>query len=367
MSRAVAVTGIGMITPLGTSADEVLARLRAGDCAAARPSGFDPGAFACRVCAEVKDFDPQRYVPEPKTMRMMNRDALLAVAAAGLALLDAGVTPGSTYPAEGVGLFGATGMAGIALSEVGRLVEGSAGEGGEFDPRKFGEVALKHVRPVLSFKILSNMAMCFVSIFHNLQGPNAIYNPWEGHGARAIAAGMRAIARGEAECVLAGGCDVKTHELGFIGLHQCGAMRSWEESGAGAIPGEGAAFVVLEAAERAAARGARVYGRLESASVASSGACELALARFAHERVGAIVCAADGDPGVAQREERALVRCEIAGKERIAPKKQLGNLYAAAAAVQVGLAAAMTPASGRVLANCFGHGSEQAAFLLRSA
>jgi 3-oxoacyl-[acyl-carrier-protein] synthase II len=376
MERAAVVTGLGMVTPLGASPGEVLRRIRSGQCAAARPTRFDPAPFACPVCAEVKHFDPQQHVPEPKAIRMMNRDSLLAVAAARYAMADAGVEIGRDYPPEDVALFGATGLAGIALSEVSRLVESSAAPDGALDLKRFGALALKQVRPMLSFKILSNMPMCFVSIFQRIQGPNAIYNPWEGQGAHAIASAMHAIRRGHANCALAGGCDVKTHELGFIALEQCGVLRSWRTEGAGCVPGEGAAFLVLEDELSARSRGARIYARLlaHRNGTISNGSDPLSvyadvLAPLALDTPHACLSAQDGDAKVRQAEEMALDQCRIHAQRRISPKPHLGNLFAAAAAVQVALAAAVaseTQPGRKVLANCFGHGCEQAAFVLEA-
>jgi 3-oxoacyl-(acyl-carrier-protein) synthase len=237
-------------------------------------------------------------------------------------------------------------------------------------------VTLKHVRPVLSFKILSNMPICFVSIFARLQGPNAVYNPWEGQGAHAIIAGARAVARGRAVCALVGGCDVKTHELAFVALEQHGVFRPWREHGAGTVPGEGAAFLVLEDEDRARARGARLYARLvdwRTATVPSGGSpaatYEELVAPLASEAPGVLVSAADGEPARARAEAQALAACGVQPARRIAPKRHVGNLFAAAAALQVALAATMarpSRAGTRVLSNALGFGSEQAAFLLEA-
>ena len=77
------------------------------------------------------------------------------------------------------------------------------------------------------------MPLCFVSIFLNIKGPNAVYTPWEGNGAQAIAAGVRAIKNEEVPCVLVGGCDVKIRELSFINLQQLGIFDSWNKNGVG--------------------------------------------------------------------------------------------------------------------------------------
>ncbi len=371
--QAVAITGIGMVTPLGQHPEEVLRRVEAGERAAAAPTQFDVTGFACPLCAEVKEFDPELYLTESKLVRLMSRDAQLAAAAARLALQHAGVKPGATYRPEDIALFGATGLAGLPWREVSPLLRASTGSDGQFDLERFGRAGLKAVRPVLSFKILSNMPLCFVSINENIQGPNSIYTPWEGSGAQAILAGIRAISCGDARCALVGGCDVKTHELAFASLEQQGLFTAWRESGSGFVPGEGAAFLVLETEADAAVRGARVHSRVSGSSVRAAGKrdaldqvrADILRALGALGDVGAVVSSANGDRRADGQELSALSSARVSADGVIRPKQHLGELFAAAALVQLGLGAMLTARGlGRVLVNCFGYGSTQAAFLL---
>ncbi len=378
MSRAVAITGIGMITPLGKTAPEVWARLARGETAHAPPGSFDASAFACPWCAEVKDFQPELYTREPKMLRLMNRDSQLAVAAAHLALADAELRIGIDYPPEAVALFGATGTAGMPLGEIGGLIRSSVSPAGQFDPVRFGRDGLRAINPLLSFKILSNMPVCFVSISENIQGPNAIYTPWEGQGAQAIDAGRRAILRGEVPCALVGGCDVKTHDQAFLTLEQQGWFEPWNQGRTGPVPGEGAVFLVLEAEEQAQARGARCHARLagrgfathfpgESLPDACAAALRQALGTPPHvSRI--LISAADGNAAAEWAEASALASLPGPPAETvIRPKRQAGNLFAAAAAFQVGLGAWLAGQEQcRVQGHCFGHGSEQAAFILEA-
>jgi 3-oxoacyl-[acyl-carrier-protein] synthase II len=267
MRTRIVITGIGMVTPLGQNPPEILRRIETGQSAAAPPTRFDATPFACPICAEIKDFQPQPSVAGGKMIRLMNRDAQLAVAAAHLALNDAGVKPGGTYAPEEIALYGATGLAGLPLVEVIPLVQASTGPDGRFDPGRFGEASLRAVSPILSFKILSNMPLCFVSICENIQGPNGIYTPWEGQGAQAIEMAIRSLESGDAGCALVGGCDVKTHEFAFLSLEQQGLFASWQQDRAGMAPGEGAIFLVLESADRAIARGARMYAQVSAFSL----------------------------------------------------------------------------------------------------
>jgi 3-oxoacyl-[acyl-carrier-protein] synthase II len=361
-----------MVTPLGCEAGEILARVAAGVSAAAAPSGFDASPFDCPVCTEIRDFDANRYFPENKTLRLMNRDAQLAVVAARLSLQDASLRVGSDYAPQDVALYGATGLAGVPVADITSLVRNSAGDDGRFDLRRFGREALKRVRPVLSFKILANMPICFVSIFEGIRGPNAVYTPWEGQGARAIVAGLQAVRSGRVSCAVVGGCDFKTHALAFISLQQQGVFRSWRERSGGTMPGEGAAFIVLEEMEHARRRGARIYASMAGWQVRTTGgddrtdAFSDVMRALGPDRPDAVVAAADGDAATDACEQQALDGLEIPADIVTQPKKHLGNLFAAAAAVQVALAAAALgkQGRGRAWANCFGHGSEIASFAL---
>jgi 3-oxoacyl-[acyl-carrier-protein] synthase II len=213
-----------------------------------------------------------------------------------------------------------------------------------------------------------------VSICENIQGTNGIYTPWEGQGAQAVEAAIRALECGDAHCALAGGCDVKTHELAFLSLEQHGLFASWQQNQAGLAPGEGAVFVVLETADRAAARGVQAYARVSGSSLRThqpgssrSDTCVKVLEglNLPHEPLSAMVVADNGDVSAGDDERRALSALRLAAATVIKPKKQAGDLFAAAAGLQIGLGALLARrGSEPVLVDCFGHGSEQAAFVL---
>lgn len=375
MKPAAVITGIGLVTPLGSSPAEILHRMRKGETAARAPSRFDPAAFSCRVCTEIEGFDPGGVVSDPKMLRLMGRDAIFAAAAARLAVEDAGIHVGREYRGDEIGLFGATGVAGMDLAEVAPLIRHSASPRGGFDAQRFGSEALRRIRPILSFKILANMPICFVSIFEGIQGPNAIYNPREAQGAHAIRRGLAAVRRGEAPCVLVGGCDVKTHELAFLCLEQSGAFRSWKDEECGITPGEGAAFLVLEDAERAGARGARILAsvRGESFRSISDAGPDTDLVRSMLSELApgdrvALLSSEEGNGRNARIEDEALRTLGVRPAEVLRPKTQVGNLFAAAAALQVGLAAELARESEAcdVLAMCCGLGTELAAFIVEN-
>lgn len=363
-----------MVTPLGSNPLEVLNRVQQGECAATAPSHFNATAFACPVCATIPDFQVQPFVSEAKTARLMNRDAQLAVAAARLALRDANLAIGRDYAPEEVGLYGATGLAGLPINEVAPLIRASSATDGSFELTRFGSAGLKAVSPILSFKILGNMPICFVAINEGIRGPNAIFTPWEGQGMQAVETGLRALRNGQVRAVLVGGCDVKTHELSFLGLEQQGVFDSWKKTGRGVIPGEGSVFLVLERQAEARNRGARIYAELSRLELRTHRKCSDFFATYCEvlertvvgcERSFNVVLSANGDESKQHHEGAALKNLQIRAENSLSPKKQVGDLFAAAGLLQVALAALVTQKQGGVtLANCFGHGSEQATAVL---
>jgi 3-oxoacyl-[acyl-carrier-protein] synthase II len=363
-----------VVTPLGNEPSEIILSIDAGQSAAASPTNFDASPFDCPLCAEIVNFDAEADFPGNKTLRMMNRDAQLAVVAARRAIQNASLKVGDEYLAEDIGLFGSTGLAGMPIADIDRLVKNSADREGKLDLERFGREAMKRVRPVLSFKLLANMPICFVSIFEGICGPNTVYTPWEGQGARAIVAGVMAIRSGRVQCALVGGCDAKAHVLGFISLQQQGVFRSWRETGSGTIPGEGAAFLVLENEESARARGANIYARITGWDVRTkqdqntNGDLFEVMASLGSTCPSAVIAGADSSPEEREVELKAIADMGGSATRIMHPKDHVSNIFAAAAALQVSLAAQSCRSLGRgfVWANCLGHGSELGSFSLEA-
>ncbi len=171
-----------------------------------------------------------------------------------------------------------------------------------------------------------------------------------------------------------GGCDVKTHEIALLSLQQLGVFDSWLAHGRGTVPAEGAAFLVLEEESRAILRSARMYARIRQVACRSTEAGRLPAALIeilsdldVARRMG-VIAAGDGDADVSRAECTALERSGIDVSTVLHPKVHLGNTFAAAAAVQVGLAAALVARvrDQDMLANCFGFGTEQSCFVLEA-
>ena len=331
---------------------------------AATPTPFKSHRFDCPVYAPVTEFDPEMHFPDDKSVRFMNRDAQMAVVAAKRALTDAQLRVNETYPARTIALYGSTGVATMTVQDMERIIRFAASEQGTLDLERFGRLGLQRIRPVLSFKILANMPICFVSIAHQIKGPNAVYTPWEGHGAQALIAGIQAIRRGQVPCALVGGCDVATRELSFINCQQLGLFESWRHTGHGCIPGEGATFLVLENSALARQRGQTIYAIIRDHHLRSA--------------AGHAECQETRTQVLSHLKQKYSANMAVVSdvedqkdcpSEQVTPKPQLGNLFAAAAATQLAIAGQLAKDSPAhtIMAHCFGHGTEQASFVVEGS
>lgn len=266
MDRKVAVTGIGVVSPLGTDLPGIWNKWALGESAVRSAAFAEREVFPHGRCARTPNESWTGLVPNRKLVKFMNREAHMAAAAAALALADSGAQ--EAYPPDRKGIYMGTGLTSSEIEELIPVLEASFGESGEFSCRRLGEEGLAGCNPLLSFKLLPNMALCYISMLYGIHGDNLIFNPWPGNAAQAIMAGARAIAWGEADCVLVGGCDCKTHFIGFLTFSQMGLLapsgscRPFERDRDGLAPGEGAAILVLEDMASARRRQAPIYAEI---------------------------------------------------------------------------------------------------------
>ncbi len=266
MARAeVVISGVGLVTPLGADADSTARAWRDGAPLPRRRWEELAGtAYAHAEHAFVPESSDARAVGGRMT-KFMSHAALLGCMAARAAAQDAAVQ--RRFAPERVGLFAGSGLAAADVAEVLPMLRASIGPDGHFSCRLFGERGLAATNPVLSFKILSNMPPCFVSINETIKGANCIFTPWEGQTAYALLEAWDAVAEGEVDCAFAGAADDPTNPATFIYLVQQGLL------GAGEIPAPAAAYLILERRSSAERDGrtprARIV-RMETAAAASA-------------------------------------------------------------------------------------------------
>ncbi len=268
--RQVVVTGIGLVTPLGVGTEATWSGLVEGKSGVAPISGYDATALRTQLAADIPDFDPEQFAHR-RVLRSMTRNDQLALAGASLAIADAGLE--SSEDGDRLGLFVGSNK---EISNPMNILEGSLvarNEDGSVDVRRLGEQASSAFHPLFYVEGLQAASIFYISQAHSLKGPNSYFAGTAEAGAVAIGRGYRSVRRGEADVAVAGGFDdasswwnmTKFDTIGILTQRNdlgAAACRPYDVDRSGTVLGEGSAFLVLEPAEAAAARGARVYAEI---------------------------------------------------------------------------------------------------------
>ncbi len=254
--RRVVVTGLGLVTPLGSGLEATLSALADGRSALAPATLFDASPFASPLAGEVKGLDARAHFRVPKALKLCDRRTRFAVCAAAMALEDAGFPAG---PCDGLGAAIGTSGSDLGAEELSAAL--SRAEDPTLairDTVAFGDAALAGLNPLWLLVHLPNMASAHVAIQLEARGPNTTVMTGWAAGLSAIAEGAAWITEGRAVAVLAGGADSAVHPFAFAAFEQTGLLSGPSPL----VPAEGAAVVLLEEREAALARGARILGEL---------------------------------------------------------------------------------------------------------
>ncbi len=265
--RRVVITGIGLLSPLGIGAADTWERLLAGDSAVGPIGSYDASSLRSQVGAELPEFRPRDFV-DRRALRTMTRYDMLASVGAAMAMTDGGHEQAIDDPEGRFGLFTASGK---EISEPEHFKEVAVAvrdDGGDVDMRRFGELAATQVHPLFYIEGLQAASLFYVSDAFALRGPNTFFAGSAEAGLFAVGRAFRAVRRGEADAVLAGGADTpvcwwnmaKIDGLGLTtGRGEC---RPYDLRRDGTAMGEGAAFLLVEEYAAAQARGAHVYAEI---------------------------------------------------------------------------------------------------------
>lgn len=255
-NRRVVVTGMGAITPIGNSVEEFWNGIKEGKTGFGPITYFDTADYRCKLAAEVKDFDPAQYM-DKKSARRMEQFCQFAVAAAGQAITDAGLTMEQEDPYM-VGCSVGSGIGSLQAMER------------EYDRLK--EKGPGRVCPMLVPLMISNMAAGNVSIAYGLKGKSLNVVTACATGTHSIGEAYRTIQYGDADVMIAGGTESSITPIGIAGFSALTALSFSEDPERASIPfdkerngfvmGEGSAIVVLEELEHAKRRGAKIYAEL---------------------------------------------------------------------------------------------------------
>jgi 3-oxoacyl-[acyl-carrier-protein] synthase II len=353
MERVV-VTGLGLVTPNGIGVDASWQSLVKGESGVGPITLFPTDAFATRIAAEVKNFEPAEFM-ERKKIKEVGRFIPFAMAATKMALDQASLDL-TDEDRERAGVFIGVGLGGLENLERCTLTLEHKGPG--------------KVSPYFIPSLIANMAAGQVSIAFGFRGPTLSHTSACSSSAHAIGEALRWMQRGDADVMIAGGAEATISPIGIAGFSAMfalsrrnddpqGASRPWDRGRDGFVCGEGAGTLVLETLTRAKKRGARIlaevigYGATSDAyhitkpspnGAGGARAMRLALkdARLAPDQVDYINAHGTSTPAGDTEESKAIA--EVFGAHATdkklwvsSTKSMMGHLLGAAGAVESGV------------------------------
>jgi 3-oxoacyl-[acyl-carrier-protein] synthase II len=295
MRRRVVITGLGPVCSLGSGAGAFWEALSAGRSALGPVKAFDASALGPKLAGEVEGLEIRDLVPKSyrKATKVMARDIELAVAAARLAAVDAGLVTrgleeegaaGFRIRSDRSGCHIGAGLISAEPEELGRALASSMGDDGSFSLRKWGTEggseagaasAMNNLPPLWLLKYLPNMLACHVTIIHGLEGPSNTIMGAEAGALQSIGESVRVIERGAADLCFAGGAESRVNPMGVMRMLLAGRLAETDASvtdgasvvrpfdaSSGGVLGESGGMLVVEDAAHAAARGVRVYAEI---------------------------------------------------------------------------------------------------------
>ncbi len=284
MKKRAVITGIGVVSPIGVGAAENWQNLLSGASGIGRFSKINADHLPVSLGAEVTDFDPRRFIKDRKTIRLTFFNVHLALAAAQLAVEDAGIDFEACDPTRLGAIVGSGGGGfddGPGVEDLSEpILQSWDEENQRFDSARFGEKGIPIAYPLFLLKALPNNAFYYISLKYNIQGENDnIVSSYTG-GAQAVGDAMRAIRRGLSDIIIAGGYDSLITPNTIFGLDSfhllshsdspADACRPFDRTRSGSVAGEGAGFLVIEEYEHARRRGAHIYAEVAGYGNSSS-------------------------------------------------------------------------------------------------
>ncbi len=253
----VVITGMGAITPLGNSVDDLWNNLVAGESGIGVITVVDPAPYPAKFSGDVKDFDPEQYMGRKDARRMANFSQY-AVAATRQAFEDSGLKEGDVDP-ERMGVSIGNGFGG--LPNMDQAV------------RKIVEQGGMRIDPFFMLKVLPNMAAAHVTLNFHAKGPSTTISTACAAATQAMGHATQLIRRGEADVMLSGGTEAGHCELGLasfavmkvLSTHHDDpkkASRPFDAKRDGFVSAEGSGMFTLESLEYAQARGAHIYAEI---------------------------------------------------------------------------------------------------------
>lgn len=257
LKRRVVITGLGLVTPLGTGVEKSWTALCDGVSGVGKITRFDAGELPSQIAAEVKDFDPALFI-DKKEIKKMDKFIQYGVAAARMAMDDSGLQITGSI-AERAGVYVGSGMGGLPAIESNHI--------------KFLEGGIKKLTPFFIPMVIINLVSGHIAMMFGAKGPNSSVVTACASGTHAIGDAFKIIHRGDADVMIAGGTESTISPLGIGGFCAMRALstrndepqkasRPFDSMRDGFVMGEGAGLVVLEELSFAEKRGAKIYAEV---------------------------------------------------------------------------------------------------------
>jgi 3-oxoacyl-[acyl-carrier-protein] synthase II len=271
--RRVVVTGIGIVSPNGIGRREFSEAIVEGRSGVGLIESFDTSGQAIKIAGEVKGFDVSPYLGDHrKNLKVMSRAVQFAVGAGALAIEDSGLDTSNIVP-ERFGVCMGTGITPMDVADLVGPISKGIGQDGGFDLGRFVTAQAESMFPLWLLKHLPNMAAAHLSILHHAMGPNNTIVTACAAGTQAVGEAFRLIRRGDADIMLAGGCDSRIDPLMMVAYQAMKAVsvsvrppsqvsRPFDGQRDGFVLGEGAAVLILESLVRAKRRKATIYAEV---------------------------------------------------------------------------------------------------------
>ena len=271
--RRVVITGIGIVSPNGIGCEAFASAIAEGRSGVGPIESFDTSGQRIRIAGEVKNFDVAPFLGEHrKNAKAMSRAVGFAVGAAAMAMDDSGVDRPRLDP-ERFGVCMGTGITPVDLAELaGPLARGLTPDG-RLDLGLYSTAQAESMYPLWLLRHLPNMAAAHISILHQAMGPNNTIVTACAAGTQAVGEAFRLISRGDADFILAGGCDSRLDPLLMVAYSSMNAAssstrppeqvsRPFDGQRDGFVLGEGAAVLMLESLVSAKRRKAKIYAEV---------------------------------------------------------------------------------------------------------
>jgi len=268
--RRVAITGLGLVTPVGNDVAATWHALLAGRSGVAPITHFDASGFPVRIAAEVKEFDPCHAIEDRKLLMLADRSHAMALAAAEEALRDAGIRPEGSDATRWACVVG-SGKATLGFGQLGEVHRHCAPDGHFHPDRLLADGFVMDPRAFYRSQTCIGLAL----LLHRfgIRGYATAVHTACASGSQAVGTAMKLIRRGTADYALAGGFDSMINPIGLASFCLLGALspdnetperasRPFDATRNGFVLGEGAGLLVLEAWDAAQRRGARIYAEL---------------------------------------------------------------------------------------------------------